>query len=267
VGALGARGQIALSEASADVAMLAHASASGDARTRRAAVAAVADVGLAQGAAPTDVLGFALADEERAVQLAAARGLGRLAVPVRIGGPDGAPPSQPMARWPRVAELLGTVGGTGDVDLLAAAVRSLGDALTAAFEGTRASARPATDELGEIVEALEPLVVSAPNTVALAAVDALARATEAPGRAGAIARALEHSDSDVVRAALLKLPAVGDLVTATRHLTSCLDHPSADVRALAAELLEELDPRRPPSGRPSQAPGTSRPPRRPREET
>lgn len=94
-----------------ELAFLAHAAAAGDVRARCAAVgAAVA----AQGAASLDLLSAALADEEREVQLAAARALGRLLAAL---DPAAAPPSVAT----RTAELLDLLRRSGDAELQAAA--------------------------------------------------------------------------------------------------------------------------------------------------
>lgn len=82
----------------------ARALATGDARTRRAAVEALAAVGTSVA---RDAVTLALADEERDVRLAAVRALGRL------GGVDA------------LATLL---AAPGDGDLVGAALRALGDA-------------------------------------------------------------------------------------------------------------------------------------------
>ncbi|MCC6553713.1 MAG: HEAT repeat domain-containing protein, partial [Polyangiaceae bacterium] len=99
-----------------EVVVLAHAAASGDVRARRAAVAAAAAAG---GPSALEVLSAALADEEREVQLAAARALGRLAAlldgaPDRGAGLEG----DPAALATRAGELLGLLARSGDAELV-----------------------------------------------------------------------------------------------------------------------------------------------------
>jgi hypothetical protein len=129
-----------------------------------------------------------------------------------------------------VRDVLELVGRSGDVDLVAALVRALGDAVAAVSDPLGAS---------ELVQALAPLAsdpTSAP--IAIAAVDALGRApSDAPGRDEALARATDHDDAAVVRAALLKLAGSAH---GPEPISRCLDHPSAEVRLLAAEMLSKL---------------------------
>lgn len=96
-----------------EIAFLQHAAATGDVRARCAAVGAAVT---ASGAASLDLLSAALADEEREVQLAGARALGRLrgalASAALQAGSDAAS---------RAAELLDLLRRSGDAELLAAA--------------------------------------------------------------------------------------------------------------------------------------------------
>ena len=106
-----------------EIAFLAHVAAAGDARARRAAVGAAA---AASGFSALDLLSVALADEEREVQLAAARALGRLCA---LLDPGGAPDARGVASFDprdaaRAGELLDLVARSGDTDLLSAAMRA-----------------------------------------------------------------------------------------------------------------------------------------------
>jgi HEAT repeat protein len=216
-----------------DAIFLAHAATAGDTRARRAAVEAVsalrAEVGSAYPAA-LEVLSFALTDEEHEVQTAAARALGRL-----CSAPDA----------PRPGDVLDLVDRSGAADLVATAVRAIGEGMSAA-----ASRRQPSPEL---VSALALLVRSAQSPVAIAAVDALAHAhrvsttirrsdAEGPSTTttilDALAGALGHPDEDVVKAALLKLAATGPAARAS--LAGALEHGSAAVRDLATEILADL---------------------------
>ena len=259
LGALAWTGQPTLAAAGADLDFLAHAITADSARTRSTAVAAVAQIG---GAKALHVLGFALADEERDVQLAAARALGRLcAGPQRI--PGSAPPPGP-------SEVLEIVARSSEPDLIAAAVRSLGDTMEGVTSGRGgrserppppsrdpASGTMASDvwpgaaraEGRELVAALKPLTRSPASVVAIAAVDALGRIpAHHAARRAALSGALIHADNHVVRAAMLKLSALasgrseGSEIGAAivDDLGRCLEHPSAEIRILAAEMLSEV---------------------------
>ncbi|EYF00348.1 HEAT repeat domain-containing protein [Chondromyces apiculatus] len=93
-----------------ELSFLVHAAATGDARARCAAVSASVSV---SGADALELLAAALADEEREVQLAAARALGRLRAAL---DPAAAP-----AIASRTEELLDLLGQSGDAELVAAA--------------------------------------------------------------------------------------------------------------------------------------------------
>lgn len=272
LGALGSAGALDLDDVHAEVAFLASAATSGDARTRRAAVMAVADIG---GLWAADVLSFALADEEHDVQLAAARALGRVCVDpaagryLETGPPSGIPssrkPAVPMP-VPRTSasDMLDLVGRSGDDDLVAAAVNALGVSMTT--WRPPASLPPPSDEAGaaakvarassmggppgqaglpphtprmmppdDLIAALAPLASKAPSAVAIAAVDALCRAPLAlRGREPALLGGLDHPDPAVMKAAMLKLDRTD---AALDKVSRRLDHPSRDVRLLAAEVL------------------------------
>src|SRR5262249_14233998 len=109
---LGATGRVEAT-AERDMVFLAHATTAGDPQARRAAVEAVAEI---DGPTAVEVLSFALADEEHEVQVAAARGLGRLATSSQRTPSD-------------VRALLDVVEGTEAPELVAASVRAIGEGL------------------------------------------------------------------------------------------------------------------------------------------
>jgi HEAT repeat protein len=219
-----------------DAIFLAHAATTGDTRARRAAVEAVAalrsEVGSAYPAA-LEVLSFALTDEEHEVQSAAARALGRL-----CSAPDA----------PRPGEVLDLVDRSGAVDLVATAVRAIGEGMIAAvLRRSYVGGAP----YREIVASLALLAREGQGPVAVAAIDALANArrTAADNAGGddagneggaldALAGALDHPEEDVAKAALLKLASAGP--AAIRPLEKALAHPSPAVRELAAEILQDF---------------------------
>jgi HEAT repeat protein len=179
----------------ADLVFAQSALANADPRVRRAAVDALAATGADEAA---ESIEFALADEERDVQLAAVRALGRIG---------------------REAPLVDVVRVARDASLVAAALRALG----AANAGlTLASARP--------------LVVHADAAVASAAVEAIGRLPPSPDRDDALFAALDHGDAEVVKMALSELAVVRDARILARF-GLCLDHASWEVRRVAAELL------------------------------
>jgi hypothetical protein len=241
LGAIGASAAFDAASLKEDFDFLSNCTAAGDARTRRAAVMAVAQIG---GPLANDVLSFALADEERDVQLAAARALGRLCSDPsasRFGnnGPPSGPPSSDHRR--RMAtDVLELIGRSGDSDLVAAAVSAFGDGMTtwsppsmppSSGRGSRASMLPSDD----LIAALTPLASKAQSSVALAAVDALSRAPAGtPGRISGLLGALGHSNAAVTKAALLKLDVTD---TTSEKIARCLEHPMHDVRLLTAERL------------------------------
>lgn len=240
LGALAAAGEIEPAGLRDAVGFLSNCAASGDARTRRAAVLSVSQIG---GPLASDVLSLALADEERDVQLEAARALGRLcADPAASRFLDTSPPSgPPSSERPRnvTTDVLELIGRSGDSDLVAAAVSALGDGITSwnppslppSSRGSRPSLLPPDD----LIHALTPLAAKAPSSVAIAAVDAVGRApVGTPGRMTALIGALSHANTAVTKAAMLKLEVTD--VTADR-IARCLEHPSHDVRLLTAERL------------------------------
>ena len=148
---------------------------------------------------------FALTDEEREVQLAAVRALGRLR------GSDGSAAG--------TAQLLELVGRSEeDEELAAAAVRALGDGMDPRALGV-----------------LRPIARTGTPMVAVAAVEALATMGD-PRRIDSLTAALSHTDSEVVKAALRAIAGERDVRVAA-HIGACLDHQAWDVRRLAADLL------------------------------
>ncbi len=108
-------------ESASDLDFLARAATAEDVRTRRAAIGAVAEVG---GESALSVLSLALADEEREVQLAAARALGYLVITTLRRELEGAPENTSSLR-----SIAGLVGRSMDPELLATALRSLGEGI------------------------------------------------------------------------------------------------------------------------------------------
>jgi HEAT repeat protein len=169
---------------------------------RCAAIDALAQAG---GEGAVDAVVFALADEEHDVQLAAVRALGQLG---------------------RADPLADLVANTRDAVLLAAAFRALGDA-----------------DPARAVAAACPLVTHADAAIACAALESIGQmgtarvsTTVTAACEDALFRALDHEDIEVVK---LALSLVGSQhgARALARLGLCLDHPSWDVRRMAAELL------------------------------
>ncbi|MEO7327989.1 MAG: HEAT repeat domain-containing protein [Minicystis sp.] len=196
---------------------LAQVAATGNTAARRAAVLAAAEL---DGPLTLEVLRIALTDEEHEVQLAAARALGH-----RVASASALSP----------VEMLDPVERSGEIDLLAAAVRAMGERLSFA-QAERRSAPPPTPEL---IGALARYARRAQSPVALAAVDSLGQAL-AFGRAAsyALAAALEHPTSSVARAAAFKL---GESPVGQEALIEALAHPSPAVCVLVAEMLLDID--------------------------
>jgi HEAT repeat protein len=250
LGSLGAARHLLPSSAGGAVAALARvASTAADPRTRRAAVTAVTELG---GPAAMDVLGFALADEEREVRLAAARALGHLCAGIASRRWAIGDPGESIAE--RARSILDLVARSTDPDLLAAAVRALGDGL-ASWTATPLSMSPTNIYASEaLIGALAPLTRDARSSVAIAALEALGRAPSAGlNRIAALSGALEHPDVAVVKAAMLKLEATaagslgpvlrppGDPTSWNAHILRCIEHPSTEVRLLAVEMLSGTD--------------------------
>ena len=173
---------------------------SGDPRMRRAAVQALAT---ADAGDMAQLIGYAVADEDIDVQIAAVRTLGQM--------------SSSKANAP------------------------LRTALDSPFASTRAEAalalgrREATGAIPRIralLEDTEPVVVSA-------ALDALAWLKDS-GVTAAVQRALSHPDDEIFQAGLRAARTLPDQ-DAERFVACGLAHPAWNVRMLATKLLLDLD--------------------------
>lgn len=168
---------------------------------RRAALSALGELGSGDALEPVR---FALADEEQAVRLEAARALGRLK------GPDSGAVGVPA--------LLEVVSEARDPVLLLAALRALGESSDPRALGV-----------------LGPLVRSNDARVAVTAVEALSRHADAR-RLSSLFDGLHHAEAEVVKASMLAIAAEPDPRVIV-HLGACLDQSAWDVRRLAADLL------------------------------
>lgn len=168
---------------------------------RRTAVLALSEFGGTRGVEP---VAFVLADEEPDVRRVAVAALGK------IRAPDGSAPGVPR--------LLELVQHSQDAEVIAAAVRALGD----------------SKDL-HAFSVLRPLARSERPHVAVSAVEALAQLT-GPRRIDALLDGLSHPDAEVVKATMLALSDTPD-ARVVAHLGACLDHEAWDVRRLAADLL------------------------------
>ncbi len=186
-----------------DIAFLSDALHNLNTTVRRTAIDALA---AHSSDAAVDAVAFALTDEEREVQLAAVRALGRLGSGNRSSG---------------VERLLDLVSNSEDESLVAAAVRALGDS-----RDPRALA------------VLGPLARSGAPMCAVAAVEALG-GTDDPKRIDVLIDALSHTDAEVVKASLRELGRERDPRVIT-HVGVCCDHDAWDVRRLAADLLGQI---------------------------
>jgi HEAT repeat protein len=184
-----------------DVAFLSRALSAENTLVRRASAEALAEIASPLG---LEAVVFALTDEDRSVQVAAVRALGRMRAE------DGSSVG--------LGQLLVLVERSEDEALIVAAIRALGDAQDARSVGV-----------------LRNLARSGPPRRAVAAIEAVARLQD-PRRVDALIDALGHPDAEVVKAALR---ALADEVDARvlPHLGACLDHEAWDVRRLAADLL------------------------------
>jgi HEAT repeat protein len=168
---------------------------------RRAALAALSELGPAEALEPVR---FALADEEQAVRIEAARTLGRL--------------KDLDSSAVGVPALLEVVAEGRDSVLVLEALRALGESSDARALGV-----------------LGPLVRSSDARVAVTAVEALSRHADAR-RLSLLFDGLHHSEPEVVKAAMLAIAAEPDPRVIV-HLGACLDQSAWDVRRLAADLL------------------------------
>jgi HEAT repeat protein len=199
IGAL--RGDV-LGSVADDVTYLSAALSSADPETRLTAIEAVGDVGSDLG---MQAVQYALADEEREIQLSAVRALGRLrSADGRAAGAD------------RLVELVAEE--SSDPELTAVAARALGEA---ADPRCRLS--------------LRPLALSKSPLVAVAAVETLGKLDD-PDRIEPLLEAARHPNSEVVKAALSALERVRDK-RALEQLGLALTHEAWDVRRLAADCL------------------------------
>ncbi|MBT8470336.1 MAG: HEAT repeat domain-containing protein [Deltaproteobacteria bacterium] len=173
---------------------------SGDARTRRAAVQALA---IANASDMAQLIGYAVADEDIDVQIAAVRTLGQMS--------------------------------TGEAD------GPLGTALESRFAPTRAEAALALGRresngsiprIRALLEDKEPVVVSA-------ALDALAWLGDSEV-ARAVERALSHADDEIFQAGLRAARTL-PVHDAERFVSRGLTHSAWNVRMLAIKLLLDLD--------------------------
>lgn len=182
--------------------------ASDDAHVRRAALHALGKIG---GARAAELVAFALADEDSEVQVAAAHVLGRLRD--EHGGVPGS------------SELLLAVSSE-HAHVRAAVARALG-----------------ATGLALAIEPLRELISDADSGVALAAVEALGRLSDA-ALGDCLRDALIHPDREVVKTALRALAQPGSDGTlvpgVSEQLIAALSHDAWDVRQLAAELIGEL---------------------------
>jgi len=206
----------------ADMALLTRCATAEEARTRRTAIEALAVIG---GDSDLRVFGLALADDAREVQVAAARALGVIGRIACFREYHDA-----AAATSSLRAVLDIVTHSSDVELLATTIRTLGedlDPLAADDQSVRA---------GEIMlSVLTPLAREGEAAVAMAAIETIGRLSfETEGRQTALIGALRHLDDAVVKSALLKLQMLG---TAPKEILQCLDHPSFEVRTLAAEIM------------------------------
>ena len=219
-------------EAGESLLFLERAISHSDPRTRRAAVDALAVIG---GDAASDTVVFALADEEREVQISAVRALGRLR---------------------RAEPLVHVVAAARDPELVVSALRALGE-VDASL--TFAAARPlvrhpdpaiacaAVESIARIgaseltASRLTPSTAPAstrPRPRVGSALDSSrpGAGVDARARENALFEALDHPDPEVVKMSLAELAEPGDPRVLARF-GRCLDHGSWEVRRLAAELL------------------------------
>src|SRR5262249_53460892 len=117
--------------------------------------------------------------------------------------------------------LVDLVQHSSDAELIAAAVRSLGEARDSHALGV-----------------LKPLTRSERPLVAVSAVEALAQLTGSR-RVDALLDGLSHPDAEVVKATMLAISDTPD-PRVVAHLGACLDHEAWDVRRLAADLLGRI---------------------------
>jgi HEAT repeat protein len=172
---------------------------SGNPRTRRAVVQAL---GIANAADVAHLVGYAVADEDIDVQIAAVRTLGQMTA-VEANAPLRTALDSPFA------------------PIRAEAALALG----------RRDASGASSRIRELLEDAEPIVVAA-------ALDALARLGD-EAVADAVERALDHPSDEIFQAGLRAARTL-PVCDAERCVGRGLDHPSWNVRMLAIKLLVDL---------------------------
>lgn len=210
---------LAVAGGPAHVPWLSRAVSAESARTRRAAVEALGQIG---GASAAVALGFALTDEVEEVALAAIKALGRARDEHGVG--VGVAPLLRLLEAGASEEDRSSYGEA----IVPAAVRALGT----------------TGDPGAI-GALRPLVESSNVPLACAALEALAE-LDAPDVRRLALEALAHPSSVVARAALDVLDATladhgAHDVALVAALAPSLAHPSWEVRRRAIELIARLD--------------------------
>jgi HEAT repeat protein len=176
---------------------------SGDPRTRRAAVQALA---IANASEMAQLIGYAVADEDIDVQIAAVRTLGQMST----GDADGP---------------LGTALDSPYAPTRAEAALALG----------RREANGAIPRIRALLEDKEPVVVSA-------ALDALSWLGDSEV-ATAVERALSHADDEIFQAGLRAARTL-PVHDAERLVSRGLTHSAWNVRMLAIKLLLDLDTER-----------------------
>lgn len=207
---------------SPDMLLLTRSASADDPRIRRTAIEALAVVG---DDAAFRVIALALADDSREVQIEAARALGVVARRACFRGPP-----DPTSHAPTLRSVLELVTRSMDSELLAATIRMVSEDLDVDLRDS-----PTPHAAATILAGLGPLAREADGTIALAAVEAIGRLPmDTEGRQKALAEALRHPDDAVIKAAMLKIDFNRG---AGSEILQCLDHPSYDVRSLAAELV------------------------------
>lgn len=206
----------------ADMALLTRCATAEDARTRRTAIEALAIIG---GESALRVFGLALTDDAREVRIAAARALGVLGRSACFRDSNDV-----LAAASSLRAVVDLVTHSSDAELLATTIRTLGEDLDPLAED------PASVRAAQVMlSVLAPLAREGEAMAAMAAVDTMGRLSlQAEGRQLALTGALRHLDDSVVKSALLKLQMFG---AASQEILQCLDHPSFEVRMLAAEIM------------------------------
>lgn len=206
----------------ADMALLTRCATGEEPRMRRTAIEALAVIG---GESALHVFGLALADDAREVQIAAARALGVLGHAAAFRAWEDAEAAKDSLRV-----VIDLVTHAADSELLATTLRTLGEDIDPLVEDESSLGAAQV-----MLPVLTPLAREGEAMVAMAAVDTLGRlSSNAEGRHAALTGALRHLDDAVVKSALLKLQMTGG---ASEEIMQCLDHPSFEVRSLAAEIM------------------------------